>query len=83
VAMDEEGKKKVEPWVAKERFNVDGNQEAMNYPILLGTDHFSEQFGGLIGMPTSYLYSRDGKKVKTVIGIIKRDELSKTIESLL
>jgi thiol-disulfide isomerase/thioredoxin len=83
VAMDEEGKTKVEPWVAKERFNVNGNQEPMNYPILLGTDHFSEQFGGLIGMPTSYLYSRDGKKVKTVIGIIKRDELSKTIESLL
>lgn len=83
VAMDEEGKKKVEPWVAKERFDVGGNQEAMNYPILLGTDHFAEQFGGLIGMPTSYLYGRDGKKIKTVIGIIKRDELSKTIESLL
>jgi thiol-disulfide isomerase/thioredoxin len=83
VAMDEEGKKKVEPWVAKERFNVDGNQEAMNYPILLGTDRFAEQFGGLIGMPTSYLYGRDGKKIKTVIGIFKRDDLSKTIESLL
>ena len=38
--MDEEGKTKVEPYVGKERFNVDGNHEPMNYPILLGTDHF-------------------------------------------
>ena len=83
VAMDEEGKAKVEPWVAKQRFNVNGTPEAMNYPILIGTDHFAEQFGGLIGMPTSYLYSRDGKKVKTVIGLLKRDDMSKTIESLL
>jgi len=83
VAMDEEGKKVVEPWIAKQRFDVNGTPEAMNYQIALGTDKVSEKFGGLIGMPTSYLYNRDGKRVKTMIGLVNRQDLAKTIESLL
>ena len=34
-------------------------------------------------MPTSYLYARDGKKVKTMIGLVNRQDLTKMIESLL
>jgi thiol-disulfide isomerase/thioredoxin len=83
IAMDEEGKKKVEPYVTNERFKVDGASEAMNYPILLGNDSIAEQFGGLIGMPTSYLYDRNGKRVKTMIGVVNPQELTKVIESLL
>ena len=83
ISMDEEGRKIVEPWIAKERFNVNGTQEAMNYQIMLGNDSVAEKFGGLIGMPTSYLYGRDGKKVKTMIGLVNRQDLTKTIESLL
>ncbi len=83
IAMDEEGKQKVEPYVTKERFEVNGAQEPMNYDIMLGNDSVAEQFGGLIGMPTSYLYARDGKKVKTMIGLVNRNDLTKMIESLL
>jgi cytochrome c biogenesis protein CcmG/thiol:disulfide interchange protein DsbE len=83
IAMDEEGKQKVEPWVTRERFDVNGTPEPMNYDILLGNDNLAEQFGGLIGMPTSMLYARDGKKVKTMIGLVNRDDLAKLIESLL
>jgi thiol-disulfide isomerase/thioredoxin len=83
VAMDEEGKKKVEPYVTKERFEVDGKPEAMDYDILLGTDNFAEQFGGLIGMPTSVLYARDGRKVLTKIGslLVDPDKFSKALEA--
>jgi thiol-disulfide isomerase/thioredoxin len=83
IAMDEEGKRKVEPWVAKERFDVNGTPEPMNYQIMLGNDSIAEQFGGLIGMPTSYLYDRDGKRVKTMIGLVNRQDLTQMIESLL
>ena len=38
VSMDEEGKKAIEPFLEKERFDVNGQKEAMNYPILLGND---------------------------------------------
>jgi thiol-disulfide isomerase/thioredoxin len=83
VAMDEEGKKKVEPYVAKERFDVNGKPEAMNYDIMLGTDSFAEKFGGLIGMPTSVLYARDGRKVMTKIGslLVDPDKFSKALEA--
>jgi thiol-disulfide isomerase/thioredoxin len=83
VAMDEDGKKVVEPWVKTQHFSVNGQSEIMNYRILLGTDKITDEFGGLIGLPTSMLYSRDGKKVRTIIGEIKHDDMVKAIESQL
>ena len=83
IAMDDEGRRAVEPFVRNERFDVDGQQAAMNYPILLGSDQIAQKFGGIIGLPTSILISRDGKKVKTVIGLVNYDELEKLIESQL
>ena len=38
VAMDEEGRSEVAPFVAKERFDVNGQKLPMSYPILLGND---------------------------------------------
>jgi len=83
VALDEEGKSVVAPWVAKERFNVNGQKLPMNYPILLGDDAVADKFGGLLGYPTSILISRDGKIIKRVTGILTYDEISKAIESQL
>jgi cytochrome c biogenesis protein CcmG/thiol:disulfide interchange protein DsbE len=80
VAMDDEGKEVVEPFVQKERFDVDGQQVAMNYPILLGNDDVADKLGGLIGLPTSMLFSREGKKIKTIIGLVNHDDLAKAIE---
>jgi cytochrome c biogenesis protein CcmG/thiol:disulfide interchange protein DsbE len=83
VSMDEEGKSVVAPWVAKERFNVNGQKLPMNYPILLGDDAVADKFGGLLGYPTSILVSRDGKIIKRVTGILTYDEIAKAIESQL
>lgn len=83
VAMDDEGKKVVEPWVKTKRFDVNGQQATMDYPILLGNDKIADKFGGILGLPTSMLYSRDGKKIKTIVGLINYEELSKTLESQL
>jgi thiol-disulfide isomerase/thioredoxin len=83
VSMDEEGKKVVEPFLEKERFDVNGQKEAMNYPILLGSDSIAEKFGGIMGLPTSMLYTRDGKKIKTIVGLVNHDDISKAIEDLL
>lgn len=57
--------------------------EAISYQILLANDKVADKFGGIIGLPTSMLYSRDGKKVKTVMGLISHDDLSKAIETQL
>lgn len=83
VAMDDEGKRTVEPWVTTRRFDVDGHPELMNYPILLGNDKIAEKFGATIGLPTSFLYSRDGKRIKTILGLLNHDDLQRAIEGQL
>lgn len=83
VAMDEEGKRVVDPWVKSKRFDVNGHPELMNYQILLGDDKIADQFGATIGLPTSVLYSRDGRKVKTIIGQANPADLTKALEGQL
>jgi thiol-disulfide isomerase/thioredoxin len=83
ISMDEEGKSAVVPFLAKERFNVNGQKLPMNYPIVIGSDEVADKFGGLLGYPTSFLISRDGKIVKKVQGLISYEELTKAIEAQL
>jgi len=83
ISMDEEGKAAVDPFLAKERFNVNGEKLPMNYPIVIGNDEVADKFGGLLGYPTSFLISRDGKIVKKVQGLISYEEFTKAIESQL
>jgi cytochrome c biogenesis protein CcmG/thiol:disulfide interchange protein DsbE len=83
VAMDDEGRKIVAPFVEKERFDVNGSKSQMNYPIVIGNEAAADKFGGLLGFPTSVLISRDGKQIKRITGLISYDEISKTVESQL
>jgi thiol-disulfide isomerase/thioredoxin len=83
ISMDDEGKKAVESFFEKERFDVNGQKEAMNYPILLGSDSLADKFGGIMGLPTSMLYTRDGKKIKTIVGLVNHDDIAKAIEGML
>jgi len=83
VAMDEEGKPTVQPFVETTPFNVNGHPTTMNYPIVLGNDELADKFGGLLGMPTSFVISRDGKIAKKYIGLVNREALAKDIEGLL
>ena len=83
VSMDEDGKKAIQPFLDKERFDVNGQQEAMSYPILLGNDAIADKFGGILGLPTSMLFNRDGKKVRTIVGLVNHDDISKAIQDLL
>jgi thiol-disulfide isomerase/thioredoxin len=83
VAMDDEGRSVVAPFVENEKFDVAGGKSTMNYPIVIGNDAAADKFGGLIGFPTSVLIGRDGKQIKRITGLISYDDISKTIESQL
>jgi thiol-disulfide isomerase/thioredoxin len=83
VAMDDEGRSVVAPFVQKERFDLNQGQSLMNYPIVIGSDAAADKFGGLLGYPTSVLIDRNGKVIKRITGLISYDEISKTIESQL
>jgi thiol-disulfide isomerase/thioredoxin len=83
IAMDDEGRSAVAPFVHKEKFDTDAGKSTMNYPIVIGNDAAGDKFGGLLGYPTSILLSRDGKQVKHITGIITRDDIVKSIQAQL
>ncbi|HTQ85532.1 MAG TPA: TlpA disulfide reductase family protein [Candidatus Solibacter sp.] len=87
VSMDDEGQKVVQPFVDKERFAVNGQKVPMNYPILIGDSDAADKFlggiGGIVGLPTSVLVSRDGKRVKNTIGPVDPEKLERDIQGLL
>lgn len=83
VSMDDDGAKAVNPFIHETKFNVAGQEKTMDYPIVLGSDDVTDKFGGLLGMPTSYLISRDGKIVKRYIGVVDATQIVKDIESQL
>jgi len=83
VAMDDSGKKAVQPFVEKTSFQVNGQAEKMDYKVVLGNDDIADKFGGILGLPTSMLYARDGKKVKTIVGLMDYPDIVKAIEGQL
>jgi thiol-disulfide isomerase/thioredoxin len=83
VAMDDEGKSVVAPYVQTTQFDVEGHSMTMNYPIVLGNDDIAAKFGGLLGFPTTIVISRDGKIQKRFIGLADEADLDKQIKALL
>jgi thiol-disulfide isomerase/thioredoxin len=81
IAMDEEGKSVVAPFVAKQLYDVQGQKLHINYPILLGTDDAADKFGGVMGYPTSFLLSRDGTQIQKFLGPPDPDAIEKAVES--
>jgi cytochrome c biogenesis protein CcmG/thiol:disulfide interchange protein DsbE len=83
VAMDEEGKEVVGPFIEKEEFDVNGRKRKVNYPILIGNDDIVAKFGGLLGLPTTLVISRNGKITKRFIGLVNHEVIVKEIEAQL
>ena len=54
-----------------------------NLMVLLGDSHAANRFGGVVGLPTSFLVDRDGKIVSKHPGVIDRGAVEKEILDLL
>jgi cytochrome c-type biogenesis protein len=83
VAMDEDGKSVVAPFVNRRKFDVQGQQLNMNYKIVLGNDNVATKFGGLLGYPTTIVISPDGKIVKKIVGGLNLADMESEIERLM
>jgi len=81
IAMDEEGKSVVAPFVAKQLYDVEGQKLHINYPIVLGSDEASDKFGGILGYPTSFLLSRNGTQIMKFQGPPDLDVVDKAVNS--
>ena len=82
-SLDEDSAKIVDRFVHDIRFEVDGRDRSMNYPIVLGKDEITDKFGGLLGPPVTFLISRDGKIVKRFIGVVDEVQITRDVEKQL
>jgi hypothetical protein len=53
---------------------------SVSYPIVFGNEDTAGDFGGLDGMPTSFLYTPDGKLVGHHQGPLTLDQVEQAIE---
>jgi thiol-disulfide isomerase/thioredoxin len=55
----------------------------IHYPIAIGSEDIRAKFGGLQGLPTTYIYDRQGILRNKIIGFEYTDTIEKTIKELL
>ena len=55
----------------------------INYPVVMGNAKVSQDFGGIFGIPTSFLVSRSGKVVKRYNGWVSHYVLEKDIKRVI
>jgi thiol-disulfide isomerase/thioredoxin len=58
-------------------------QFKMNYPVALGTDKVATAYGGVLGLPITFLIGRDGRIVAKYVGETQMPVLEQKIQSLL
>ncbi len=74
LSVDEGGSKIVKKLVEKEQ---------INYPVLMADRSTADDFGGIAGIPTSFLINRAGNVVKKYPGYIPHKLLERDIKALL
>ena len=58
-------------------------QEKINYPVLMANRSTADNFGGIAGIPTSFLVNRQGHVVKKYPGYIPHKLLERDIKAFL
>jgi hypothetical protein len=55
----------------------------MNYPVAMGTAKIGELYGGVLGLPITFLIGRDGRIVAKHIGATDVSVIEREIQALL
>jgi peroxiredoxin len=58
-------------------------QFKMNYPVALGNARLGEAYGGILGLPITFLIGRDGKVEAKYIGATDVSAIEKRVQGLL
>jgi thiol-disulfide isomerase/thioredoxin len=58
-------------------------QLQMNYPVAIGNDRLSDLYGGVIGLPTTFMIGRDGRIYAKHVGATSVDIFEAEIKQLL
>ena len=74
VSLDEQGPSVVKPFM--ERFG-------MNYPVVMGNEKISADYGGISAIPTTFVIDRQGNVDTTHQGYVDQATFEAEIEPLL
>jgi thiol-disulfide isomerase/thioredoxin len=74
LSMDEDGPDVVKRLVERSK---------INYPVLMADRQVAHGFGGVSGLPTTFLINREGSMVRRYLGYVGHDVLERDIEELL
>lgn len=74
ISMDEGGKRLVKKFVSKIN---------LNYPVIIGDAKIARGFGGVIGIPVTFLVDREGNLVKRFDGYVSEKVLERELEKML
>jgi thiol-disulfide isomerase/thioredoxin len=55
----------------------------INYPVLMADSEVVSGFGGVTGIPTSFLVSHEGKMIRTYAGYVPHELLKQDIEEIM
>jgi peroxiredoxin len=74
VSLDDEGWTVVKPFIAERK---------INYPVVVGTEETSQQYGGVDALPTTFVIDRDGRIASVHQGLVSKSEYENEIRDLL
>jgi thiol-disulfide isomerase/thioredoxin len=74
ISVDEGGQKVVKKMI---------EQDKITYPMLMADSQILRDFGGITGVPTSFLVDRQGKVIERYLGYIPYQTLESGIKSVL
>lgn len=75
ISLDEEGPAVVKPFVEKHKMGT--------LTVVMGEEKTAEAFGGLLGLPTTFMVDRDGKLYSKHQGLVQKDDVEEEIQILL
>jgi thiol-disulfide isomerase/thioredoxin len=74
ISLDAKTKEAVVPFMKK---------IGINYPVVYGTFEVTQQYGGVEGIPTTFIINRNGKIVDKHVGLVPKSEFTDQINKLL
>jgi cytochrome c biogenesis protein CcmG/thiol:disulfide interchange protein DsbE len=74
ISLDEEGVEPVKKFM--ERYSIE-------YKIVMGNEETAQNFGGVVGLPTSFIVDQEGKFYSMHRGLVSKDLYVEEIEGLL
>ena len=58
-------------------------EQGMNYPVVIGDEVVADAFGGIEGIPSTFLIGRDGRILNRKIGAVPHEEYEKLVQQAL